>query len=57
MIGWMFVNGANLSVSLVEEGLAKVHSASAERSEYYRQLVQAEDAAKANKLNVSENAC
>lgn len=39
-------NNVNLSVALVEEGLASVHF-SAEKSEYFRQLKSAEDAAKA----------
>lgn len=46
VIGWLWTeNNVNLSVALVEEGLASVHF-SAEKSEYYRALKTAEDAAK-----------
>nr|QBI71280.1 ebna2 binding protein P100 [Orthoderella ornata] len=48
-IGWLWVDGQNLSVLLVEAGLAKVHF-TAERSEHYRALKAAEDKAKAAKL-------
>lgn len=51
-IGWLFVDGTNLSLALVEQGLAKVHF-TAERSVYYNQLLKAEEAAKEKKLNVS----
>ena len=51
-IGWLFVDGINLSVSLVEEGLAKVHF-TAERSNHYKTLQMAEARAKEKKLNVS----
>lgn len=34
-IGWLFVEGVNLSVSLVEQGLSKMHF-TAERSNYGR---------------------
>lgn len=44
----------NLSIALVEEGLASVHF-SAEKSEYYRQLKTAEDGAKAKKKNIWAN--
>ncbi|XP_046665431.1 staphylococcal nuclease domain-containing protein 1 [Homalodisca vitripennis] len=50
-IGWLWVENTNLSVALVQEGLAEVHS-SAESSEYYRQLVMAEEAAKSSKLRM-----
>ncbi|XP_054275181.1 staphylococcal nuclease domain-containing protein 1-like [Macrosteles quadrilineatus] len=50
-IGWLWVENTNLSVALVQEGLAEVHS-SAESSEFYRQLVNAEEAAKAAKLKM-----
>lgn len=51
-IGWLFVDNINLSVALVEEGLAKVHF-TAERSNYYKQLQIAEENAKRNRRNVS----
>jgi staphylococcal nuclease domain-containing protein 1 len=44
-IGWMFVDGVNLSVALVENGFAKVHF-TAERSNYYKELQTAEENAK-----------
>lgn len=50
-IGWLWVENLNLSVALVQEGLAAVHS-SAESSEFYRQLSLAEEAAKSTKLKV-----
>ncbi|XP_075161828.1 staphylococcal nuclease domain-containing protein 1 [Haematobia irritans] len=55
VIGWLWTdNNTNLSVALVEEGLAEVHF-SAEKSEYYRQLKNAEDRAKAAKKNIWAN--
>lgn len=54
MIGWMFVNNMNLSVELVEQGFARVHE-TAERSQYARQLKQAEERAKGLKLRRWEN--
>lgn len=55
VIGWLWTeNNVNLSVALVEEGLAEVHF-SAEKSEYYRQLKSAEDRAKAAKKNIWMN--
>ncbi|XP_018789649.1 PREDICTED: staphylococcal nuclease domain-containing protein 1 [Bactrocera latifrons] len=55
VIGWLWTdNNVNLSVALVEEGLAEVHF-SAEKSEYYRQLKNAEDRAKAAKKNIWAN--
>lgn len=51
-IGWCFIDNVNLSIALIEEGLAKVHF-TAERSVHYNALVQAEARAKAKKLNVS----
>ncbi|KAL1456475.1 hypothetical protein WDU94_001206 [Cyamophila willieti] len=54
MIGWMFVNGVNLSVELVDQGFARVHE-TAERSIYARQLKQAEERAKGLKLRRWEN--
>lgn len=50
-IGWLWIDNVNLSVALVEHGLAEVHS-SAENSEYYRQLTVAEEVAKNAKLKV-----
>ena len=55
VIGWLWTEyNVNLSVALVEEGLAEVHF-SAEKSEYYRQLKSAEDRAKAAKKNIWRN--
>jgi len=51
-IGWLYIDGVNLSVSLVEEGLAKVHF-TAERSSHFKALQHAETKAKDSKLNVS----
>lgn len=50
-IGWLYIDGVNLSVTLVEEGLAKVHF-TAERSSHNKALQQAETKAKDSKLNV-----
>lgn len=50
-IGWMFVDGINLSVALVERGLAKVHF-TAERSNYYKELQTHEENAKNVKKGV-----
>lgn len=49
-IGWLWVDNVNLSVALVEQGYAAVHP-TADRSEYYRSLLNAEDAAKAKQIN------
>ena len=51
-IGWLWVDNHNLSVALVEAGLATVHF-TAERSEHYRALKAAEDKAKAARIKVS----
>lgn len=52
VIGWLWTeNNVNLSVALVEEGLASVHF-SAEKTEYARQLKTAEDSAKALKKKI-----
>lgn len=48
-IGWLWIDNTNLSVSLVEDGFAAIHP-NAERSEYARQLKNAEDSAKQKKL-------
>ena len=50
-IGWLFVDNTNLSLALVEEGLAKVHF-TAERSSFYKQMCVAEENAKTKKLNI-----
>jgi len=50
-IGWLYVDGMNLSVALVEEGLAKVHF-TAERSSHFKALQHGETKAKDSKLNV-----
>jgi len=54
-IGWLYVDGLNLSVALVEEGLAKVHF-TAERSSHFKALQHSETKAKDSKLNVSQAA-
>lgn len=55
VIGWLWTeNNVNLSVALVEEGLASVHF-SAEKTEYYRSLKSAEDSAKAAKKRIWAN--
>jgi len=50
-IGWLFVDGVNVSVSLVENGLARMHF-SAENSQYYKQLEIAESNARKAKLGL-----
>ena len=50
-IGYMHSENVNLSVALVEEGLAKVHF-TAEKGAYYKQLTSAEEKAKEAKKNV-----
>ncbi|XP_076980552.1 staphylococcal nuclease domain-containing protein 1 isoform X1 [Tamandua tetradactyla] len=50
-IGWLHIDGANLSVLLVEHALSKVHF-TAERSSYYKSLLSAEEAAKQRKEKV-----
>uniref|UniRef100_A0ABI7WS55 Staphylococcal nuclease domain-containing protein n=1 Tax=Felis catus TaxID=9685 RepID=A0ABI7WS55_FELCA len=50
-IGWLHIDGANLSVLLVEHSLSKVHF-TAERSSYYKSLLSAEEAAKQKKEKV-----
>ncbi|XP_015343792.2 staphylococcal nuclease domain-containing protein 1 [Marmota marmota marmota] len=50
-IGWLHMDGANLSVLLVEHALSKVHF-TAERSAYYKSLLSAEEAAKQKKEKV-----
>ncbi|XP_067676667.1 staphylococcal nuclease domain-containing protein 1-like [Haliotis asinina] len=53
-IGWLFVDGINLSVALVENGLASVHF-TAERSNFYKTLQVAEEKAKKDKLKMWAN--
>jgi staphylococcal nuclease domain-containing protein 1 len=53
-IGWLFVDGQNLSVALVEAGLALVHF-TADRSKYAKDLYSREDAAKAKKERIWAN--
>lgn len=50
-IGWLWIDGQNLSVSLVEEGIASVHF-TAERSTHFRSLQVAEENAKTLKRKV-----
>ncbi|XP_041351228.1 staphylococcal nuclease domain-containing protein 1-like [Gigantopelta aegis] len=50
-IGWLFVDNTNLSHSLVEAGLAKVHF-TAERSSHYKTLLAAQEKAKEQKLQI-----
>ncbi|KAG3277744.1 staphylococcal nuclease domain-containing protein 1 [Ictidomys tridecemlineatus] len=50
-IGWLHMDGANLSVLLVEHALSKVHF-TAERSAYYKSLLSAEETAKQKKEKV-----
>ncbi|KAL5292914.1 SND1 family protein [Megaselia abdita] len=54
VIGWLYIDGVNLSVSLVEEGLAEVHF-SAEKSTHFRALKSAEEAAKKAKKGIWAN--
>eukprot|EP00731_Ephydatia_muelleri_P029856 Em0021g379a len=53
-IGWLYVEGKNLSVELVAEGLCKV-SPQAERSVHYTALSEAESKVKAAKKNIWES--
>lgn len=54
-IGWLWTeNNVNLSVALVEEGLASVHF-SAEKTEYFRELKTAEDSAKNQRKRIWAN--
>lgn len=50
-IGWLWIENVNLSVALVQDGYAHVHS-SAERSEHYRALCNAEESAKTRREKV-----
>uniref|UniRef100_A0A8C1XAX7 Staphylococcal nuclease domain-containing protein n=1 Tax=Cyprinus carpio TaxID=7962 RepID=A0A8C1XAX7_CYPCA len=51
-IGWLHIEGVNLSVALVENALSKVHF-TAERSSYYKTLLSAEETARQRKEKVS----
>ncbi|CAB1459266.1 unnamed protein product [Pleuronectes platessa] len=53
-IGWLHVEGVNLSVALVENALSKVHF-TAERSGYYKTLVSAEEGCRLRKEKVWSN--
>ncbi|KAJ8394362.1 hypothetical protein AAFF_G00047690 [Aldrovandia affinis] len=53
-IGWLHIDGLNLSVALVEHALSKVHF-TAERSSYYKTLVSGEEAARQRKEKVWAN--
>lgn len=50
-IGWLHIDGVNLSVALVENALSKVHF-TAERSPYYKTLVTAEEGCRQRKEKV-----
>ena len=50
-IGWLHIDGVNLSIALVENALSKVHF-TAERSAYYKTLVSAEDECRLRKEKV-----
>ncbi|OCT87164.1 hypothetical protein XELAEV_180208581mg, partial [Xenopus laevis] len=50
-IGWLHVDGVNISVALVEHALSKVHF-TAERSNYYKTLLAAEEGPKQRKDKV-----
>uniref|UniRef100_A0A672IWR3 Staphylococcal nuclease domain-containing protein 1 n=1 Tax=Salarias fasciatus TaxID=181472 RepID=A0A672IWR3_SALFA len=53
-IGWLHIEGVNLSVALVESALSKVHF-TAERSAYYKTLVSAEEACRQRKEKIWAN--
>ncbi|XP_062929037.1 staphylococcal nuclease domain-containing protein 1 [Mobula hypostoma] len=53
-IGWLHIDGVNLSVALVEHSLSKVHF-TAERSSYYKALLSVEEAAKLKREKVWSN--
>uniref|UniRef100_A0A8C5HCQ5 Staphylococcal nuclease domain-containing protein n=1 Tax=Gouania willdenowi TaxID=441366 RepID=A0A8C5HCQ5_GOUWI len=53
-IGWLHIEGVNLSVALVENALSKVHF-TAERSAYYKTLVSAEEVCRQRKEKVWAN--
>ncbi|CAO3617535.1 unnamed protein product [Mucor fragilis] len=51
-VGSMFVNGENLAVSLLSQGLANIHEYSADESHYVNQLYGAEREAKTEKKGI-----
>ncbi|KAL7867516.1 hypothetical protein SRHO_G00089000 [Serrasalmus rhombeus] len=53
-IGWLHIEGVNLSVALVENSLSKVHF-TAERSAYYKTLQSAEEVARQRKDKIWAN--
>ncbi|XP_023256835.1 staphylococcal nuclease domain-containing protein 1 [Seriola lalandi dorsalis] len=53
-IGWLHIEGVNLSVALVENALSKVHF-TAERSAYYKTLVSAEEGCRQRKEKIWAN--
>uniref|UniRef100_A0A3P8X784 Staphylococcal nuclease domain-containing protein n=1 Tax=Esox lucius TaxID=8010 RepID=A0A3P8X784_ESOLU len=53
-IGWLHIEGVNLSVALVENALSKVHF-TAERSSYYKTLASGEEAARLRKEKIWAN--
>uniref|UniRef100_A0A8C7ZN86 Staphylococcal nuclease domain-containing protein n=1 Tax=Oryzias sinensis TaxID=183150 RepID=A0A8C7ZN86_9TELE len=53
-IGWLHIEGVNLSVALVENALSKVHF-TAERSPYYKTLVSAEEQCRQRKEKIWAN--
>uniref|UniRef100_A0A9J8D5E7 Staphylococcal nuclease domain-containing protein n=1 Tax=Cyprinus carpio carpio TaxID=630221 RepID=A0A9J8D5E7_CYPCA len=53
-IGWLHIEGVNLSVALVENALSKVHF-TAERSSYYKTLLSAEETARQRKEKLWAN--
>lgn len=54
-IGSLFSGSANMAVRLLEEGLATIFEFSASKSDYYTDLIKAENSAKEKKLKVFEN--
>ncbi|XP_076820174.1 staphylococcal nuclease domain-containing protein 1-like isoform X2 [Clavelina lepadiformis] len=50
-IGWLFVDGVNMSQLMLENGLSRLHF-TAERSNYYRALQAAEESAKLKNKNM-----
>ncbi|KAL0963016.1 hypothetical protein UPYG_G00348450 [Umbra pygmaea] len=53
-IGWLHIEGVNLSVALVENALSKVHF-TAERSSYFKTLLGGEEAARLRKEKIWAN--
>ncbi|KAG1953287.1 ribonuclease TUDOR [Pimephales promelas] len=53
-IGWLHIEGVNLSVALVENALSKVHF-TAERSSYYKSLISVEETARQRKEKLWAN--